>query len=211
MEKKSRKSLIALVLLLLVGVVGGTIAYFTSSAKFDNIFQTSTYGTTYKEEFVAPTNWQPGDVTDKTLTVKNDGSVNVAVRVKMTEAWLAADGVTNPGLTIGDQTVALVHLANTNNWVKVGDWYYYTAEVTPGNTTLSFIESVEFNPAVKFETAEGNCETSDDKLTVTCTSADTGHQGATYTLTLEAETIQVEGMSTWGVQFDETAGVKAVA
>ena len=44
-QKKNRKPLIAIALALLVGLVGGTIAYFTSEATFSNQFKTKPYST----------------------------------------------------------------------------------------------------------------------------------------------------------------------
>ena len=72
---KKNKSLIAFLLVLCVGLVGLTIAYFSNSTTIDNEFNTKEYGTTYTEEFVSPDNWLPGDTTDKTVTVTNSGQV----------------------------------------------------------------------------------------------------------------------------------------
>ena len=62
--KKTNKVLVVILLLLVVGVVGLTIAYFSNSTSVDNVFTTQPYGTTVNEDFVAPSNWLPGDVTD---------------------------------------------------------------------------------------------------------------------------------------------------
>ena len=50
-----------------VGVfcLGFTLAYFTNSFNFINNFKTSDYGSNTIEEFVSPTDWKPGDVTEK--------------------------------------------------------------------------------------------------------------------------------------------------
>ncbi|MBQ9318216.1 MAG: hypothetical protein IJR82_01100, partial [Bacilli bacterium] len=77
---KRNKFLIALLLVLCVGLVGVTIAYFSSTTTFENEFQTSEYGTTYIEKFTSPDNWLPGDETEKTLQVTNSGNVDEAVR-----------------------------------------------------------------------------------------------------------------------------------
>ena len=64
----NKKALIALALVALVGVVGGTFAYFTSNATFTNEFTTGTYSTSVTEEFVSPDNWTPGTTTTKKIT-----------------------------------------------------------------------------------------------------------------------------------------------
>lgn len=76
----NKKAIIAL-----VGIVGATFAYFTSSATLSNEFKTGTYSTSVTEEFVSPDNWTPGTTTKKKVNVTNNGSVNVAVRTSYTE------------------------------------------------------------------------------------------------------------------------------
>ena len=44
-QTRSKKPLIALLVVAIVGIIGGTFAYFTSTDTFANVFQTSTYKT----------------------------------------------------------------------------------------------------------------------------------------------------------------------
>ena len=53
---KNRKSIIALLLIAIIGIVGLTIAYFANSTDVENTFTTKEYGTEYTEEFVSPDN-----------------------------------------------------------------------------------------------------------------------------------------------------------
>ena len=76
----NKKTIIALALVALVGIIGGTYAYFTSTATLSNEFTTGTYSTSVTEEFVSPSNWTPGTTTAKKVNVTNNGSVEVAVR-----------------------------------------------------------------------------------------------------------------------------------
>ena len=62
---KQNKTLLVLLLVAVIGVVGLTVAYFSSTATFENEFQTSEYGATYIEKFVSPDNWLPGDEVEK--------------------------------------------------------------------------------------------------------------------------------------------------
>jgi len=84
---KSKKSLLVILLILVIGVVGLTLAYFANSTSVDNIFTTQPYGTTVEEVFTAPSNWLPGDTTSKTLTATNTGNVDEAVRISLSESW----------------------------------------------------------------------------------------------------------------------------
>ena len=96
MNRRNKNS-IALLLVLCIGLVGITIAYFSNSTTIDNLFNTKEYGTTYTEQFVSPDNWLPGDTTDKIVTVTNSGQVDEAVRISLSETWTPNDS--NASLT----------------------------------------------------------------------------------------------------------------
>ena len=201
---KKSKSLIALLLIAIIGVVGLTIAYFFNSTTIENNFITKEYGSTYIEEFVSPDNWLPGDTTDKTIEVENTGQVDQAVRIKVTETWtthnngtlngwIHPDGIksnheTNTELET-DERVAIINLANTSDWIKVGDYYYYNYKLAPTESTSSFLESVTFNPKTKLD---DTCTTTTNNgvTTVNCNSSGDDYDNATYTLTLTIETVQ---------------------
>ena len=201
---KKSKSLIALLLIAIIGVVGLTIAYFSNSDTIENNFITKEYGSTYTEEFVSPDNWLPGDTTNKTVVATNTGQVDQAVRIKVTESWtthndgtlngwIHPDGTkstheTNTELET-DERVAIINLANTSDWTKVGDYYYYNYKLAPTESTTSFIESVTFNSKTKLDdtcvtTIDGNTRT------VTCSSSGDDYDNATYKLTFNIETVQ---------------------
>lgn len=160
-EVKNKKSLIALAVIAIVGVIGGTFAYYTSTASFDNIFKTKPYSTEFTEEFESPEDWTPGTTTSKKVFAKNTGDVDVAVRASYTEKWVNANGNTIEN-TQGDVSAAVINFANTADWKKEGNYYYYTKKLTKGETTSSFIESVTFNSDVE---ASVNCVTEGNKKT----------------------------------------------
>ncbi len=193
-EVKNKKSLIALAVIAIVGVIGGTFAYYTSSASFDNIFKTKPYSTEFSEEFTSPKDWTPGTTTTKKVFAKNTGDVDVAVRVSYTEKWESANGTTIAN-TQNDVSAAVINFANTADWKKVDNHYYYTKKLAKDESTSSFIESVTFNPDVE---ASVNCVTEGNKKT--CTSTGEGYDGATYTLTVNIETLQFDAVEAeWGL------------
>ena len=198
MKKKS--TIIALSVLVLLGI-GGTFAYYSSSTDFDNVFETATYKTVANEVFTSPTNWKPGDETPKTITVKNEGDIGAYVRVCLSDSWLAADGTTR--LSNYDATnninIAIVNSDNTDDWTYnySSKCYYYNAELASGEETNSPIKSVTFNSEYQGDVV---CTKDATGKTVTCESATNGYDGARYTLTLTAETIQKEGLSEWGAE-----------
>ena len=137
---KNKKSIIALLIVAIIGIVGLTLAYFSNSDTIENQFITKEYGSTYTEEFVSPDNWLPGDTTDKTIIVENTGEVDEAVRISFNESWtthnngtlngwIHPDGTKSTHTTEAelstDESVAILNLANTSDWTKVGDYYYY--------------------------------------------------------------------------------------
>ena len=201
---KNKKSIIALLIVAIIGIVGLTLAYFSNSDTIENSFITKEYGSTYTEEFVSPDNWLPGDTTDKTVVVENTGEVDEAVRISYTESWtthnngtlngwIHPDGTKSTHTTetelSTDESVAILNLANTSDWTKVGDYYYYNYKLAPGESTTSFLESVTFNSKTKLD---DTCVTTIDgsTKTVTCNSSGDDYDNATYTLTFTIETVQ---------------------
>ena len=185
MKVKNKKSIIALVGVLAVALVGLTFAYFQSSATFTNMFTTGTYHVVTTEQFVAPTNWTPGEEIPKTITSTNEGTIPAAVRVKYEDAWTDSEG--NPITELPNRPV-FINLDNTDDWVKEGQYYYYMKPLDPDETTSSFIRSVTLNP----DLAASTCETtsSNGSTEIDCESAMGGLANATYTLTITKETVQ---------------------
>ena len=196
---KNRKSIIALLLIAIIGVVGLTIAYFTNTTTIENEFSTNPYGTTVTEEFVSPTNWTPGTQTDKTLIVTNSGSVDEAVRVSYTETWTSANSNTEGDLplTQNGNRAALIHFTNTDDWTLSNGYYYYNYKLAPGETSSELLDYVTFNPAI---TNDADCQPLNNGLTVTCTSTGDGYDNATYKLTFTIQTVQYDKYNeAWGL------------
>ena len=60
MKKNNKKKLLVFLGISVFTVLGGTLAYFTTSTTFRNIFNTAKYETKIVESFVSPDNWTPG-------------------------------------------------------------------------------------------------------------------------------------------------------
>lgn len=194
MSKK--KPIIAILVLLMIGIVGGTYAYFTVSEKILNFFGTQEYKTTLNEVFTSPTDWSPGTVTEKVITVSNTGKVPVKTRITYTEKWVSVDGTElSNEITINNQTEKIALFEINDSWVKQGDYYYYEKTLNEGETTEPFVEEVIFNEnfSLNSNTQDITCEKYTDEEGNTgeeCTSTENGYAGATYTLEIIAETIQ---------------------
>lgn len=164
---KTRKtSIIALVALLVVALVGTTIAYWSQKSTIENPFSTGEqYGSTIVEKFTPKDgeDWLPGVEVPKSVTVSNDGDTDILVRAKLTETWTRKSGgdayiklegapVYNPGqtnktdgLTTDDQSVVQKNFAHNDKWTEpqADGWCYYKTNLTKGNETAPWLESVE--------------------------------------------------------------------
>ena len=72
----SKKTVLIILLVLTIGIVGLTVAYFSNITTLNNIFETKPYGDVFTKEFVSPTNWLPGDNTEKSVVAINNGGIN---------------------------------------------------------------------------------------------------------------------------------------
>jgi len=150
--KNKKMPIVAIALLAIVGVVGGTIAYFTSVKEFPNIFKTDVYKTEI-EEFFNPEDgedWKPGTEVNKDVLVRNKGNVPVAVRVTMTEEWSKDGAVVEKNGKLEDgENVVIKTLASKyeNNWIvdeENPNVYYYNTALKTGEE-IQFLDSVTLN------------------------------------------------------------------
>ena len=157
-NKKITLMFVLIAAFILLGIIGFTLAYFTSSVDFENEFNTGVFQTTATEVFESPQNWLPGDTEPKTLTITNTGNVDVKARVCLSEEWTSSSDEPLPNVVDGER-MAIINLANTSDWTKKGNCYEYNDTLEPNDTTSSFIESVTFNPLAEADiecTTNGN-------------------------------------------------------
>ena len=219
---KNKKPIIALGALAVVGLIAGTIAYFTSEATFDNVFTTAVYKTQSTETFTSPDNWVPGQEVPKTVITENQGTIPVAVRVSKTEVWKNENNqIIDPAqiasieASMGqNEKVAIINLDNTSDWVYDSETgaYYFKRALAAANTTgatpvydktNSFIKSVTLNPALPTTpTCTESTDATTHTTTKTCSTVITNLGKATYTLTLTVETVQYDQYKAVWFDFD---------
>lgn len=199
---KNKKPIIALGALAVVGLIAGTIAYFTSEVTFDNVFKTAIYKTKSTETFESPSNWVPGTRTPKEVVTKNEGNVDVAVRATMNGVWYDADYTDDmtpeqkaqhviPAASIPAGAIE-IELSDpedgTWTWIDntttaatgasaADGYYYYGTKLAPNNTTETFINAVTLSSSVP---VTQSCDTDD---TATVTYDDQGNKVTTKTCT----------------------------
>lgn len=151
---------LTLVLIILL-VVGSTMAWFTNTKEVTNEFKAGTVEIQVIEEFNAEgaQNINPGQSYDKKVKVQSLGSKKSYVRVAIIPKW-------EPNNL--DVNVVKLKINNVD-WAKDEDgWYYYKKILNEGEVTKLLLDGVEFDGlAIKDE-----------------------YQGATFTLTVKAESVQ---------------------
>jgi predicted ribosomally synthesized peptide with SipW-like signal peptide len=189
-NKKLKNKLLIVSGISLLTILGGTLAYFTTSTNITNLFKTALYQNRIVEKFISPDNWTPGTTTDKTIEVTNTGSINMAVRA---EKWVSNNG---NEMSLKDNSDNVVAIINFNDgWTKDSDGYYYYGSkenktiLKSGETTSSFISGVTFNENVKASLKE---TISSDGHIVTYESTGNGYDNAKYILTIKIDTIQYD-------------------
>ncbi len=195
MYMKNKKNLISVSLIAIIALISLTFAFFSDYIEIPNTFKTKPYKTSVIEQFVSPDNWTPGTTTTKKVYAVNEGDVDAAVRISYSEEWVSATGdiLSN---TINNERVVSINFANTSDWTKVGDYYYYNKKLTKDSRSSSFIESVTFNSNVPSDSSCDDENLVDEDtgqktgIKKTCSSSGNGYDGATYTLTINVETIQ---------------------
>ena len=190
---KNKKKLLVVAGISLFTVLGGTLAYFTTSTNITNKFKAALYQDEIVEKFESPSDWTPGTVTEKTIAVTNNGSINMAVRATYSEKWVNANGKELSLKDSNNNTAAIITFAD--DWTKDTDGFYYfgsksnMTSLAPGKTSSSFIKSVKFNENIEASLKE---TVSSDGKTITYTSTGDGYDNATYTLTIRIDTIQYD-------------------
>lgn len=192
-ERKNKKKLLIVSAISLLTVLGGTLAYFTTSTDITNIFKTALYQHEIVEKFESPSDWTPGTTTEKTIKVTNAGSISMAVRASYSEKWINADGEEISLKDSNNNTAAIINF--NDGWTKDSDGYYYygskdnKTKVMTNETTTSFISGVTFNQNIKAELKE---TISNDGKTITYESSGKGYDNAKYILTVKIDTIQYD-------------------
>jgi len=231
--KNKRALLFGGVLCLAFAAIAITIAYNQDRSILANNFGTSVYKTVTTEEFVGPDNWAPCQEVPKTVTVKNEGNVDVAVRISYEEYWRGSDGIDLSSQRDGVNLVNIV-FQNENDWeLRPDGYYYYKDTLAPGEETTSLFEKVvlscDANTAIDNVCAETETGTVCDKPVnmpgMNCTTNLGGemecvtfhtyddYNGANYHLRIKAETIQADASDYWhnlhGIVADQAKNLPA--
>lgn len=140
MKTKQPVALVAL-LLLLCCTVAGTLAYLvTNTDPVTNTFTPASVSTEVKEDF--------DGITKSNVTIKNTGNIDAYIRATVVVNWASDKEV---GVVSGtapkegtDYTIDWTMV----NWVKVGDYYYYTQKVAAKGETKQLFTDCKLKEGV---------------------------------------------------------------
>lgn len=129
--------------LLLALAISGTVAWLTTKdAPITNTFNPSKVACEVTETFDSTTGVK------SSVNVKNTGDIDAYIRVKLVTYRTNAQGQHIGG------TAALPSFTLGENWVKYGDYYYYTLPVAAGKTpATNLTDSMTLNGA--YDDADG--------------------------------------------------------
>lgn len=134
-----------------VALVGGTLAWFTDSEIATNMFKTGSVEVKIDETFTPVTDWTPGTVTNKDVTIENTGKSPAFIRVKLDKGWYDVNDTENKSKLDLDTTNIVPSILNEattpteDKWILGGDgYYYYIGIVGPNTSTAQLLDSVEF-------------------------------------------------------------------
>lgn len=201
MNKKKIASLL-IAAALTIGVVGGSLAWFSSTDSINNKFNTQAgnpdpnNGLIVEEKFDKSEeythkdgvidNLLPNVEVNKDVRVKNNATFAQFIRVKKITA-----SFNNPDL---NDSLILINLNKANvsvtpengKWVADGDYYYYIGKVAPGANTNDILDSVKLSK-----------------------EANNAYMNASFDVKVVAEGIQASGgaYADWGI----TAGSPVLA
>lgn len=164
--RKRKLMLGSAIVLVVLLVAGGTLAWFTATApEVENKFTAGTVSILLHDIFTEVENLNPGDCYDKIVTVENTGSKKAMVRVHERTVFTGLDPLFVPNMNVVSYTLHSDWAYDTTN-----NYFYYTKVLDPGATTPPILggNKICFDGALM-----GN-----------------EYQGAQFSIFLEADAIQ---------------------
>lgn len=129
--------LLAALVVIAMGVVGGTVAYLvTNTTPVVNTFEPGYVTCIINEDF------KDGDTVKKNVTVTNTGNVDAYIRAAIIVTWKNGNDI---AATVPAKGTDYTLVLNEDDWVEHDGYYYYkNGSVAPnGGTTTNLIKSCE--------------------------------------------------------------------
>lgn len=170
---KKRTTIVGSILVLVVLlIVGGTMAWFTHNEEATNVFAAGTVEIQVNETYNQPIDWKPGAKTQKEVSIESLGSKQSYVRVALIPKWDDSSlPINNVELIFADDYA--------DNWIYKDGWHYYKHILDGDKETSLLLKKVELKD-----------ETDDD------------YQGKTLEIKVKAEAVQASHEAykeVWGI------------
>jgi len=139
---KNSKPLRYLAILLLVGIVGYTGAYYYNSVVLPNEFKSNTINVTIEENFDGEFGTKEVSFVNKESTT-TEYNTDVYLRINYNEYWLDDDGNYLNNLVDGENAVEKTWTDDFKNYFVDGEdgWFYYTKVLKAGES-VKVLESI---------------------------------------------------------------------
>lgn len=205
---KKTKHILTILALLLVALVGGTIAYYTSQQKFDNEFSVAEPGVAIQEKFMPTDSWVPGEEKSKEVWFTNTGEMDMFLRFSVEAEWEGSD---HPEVDADSVITLFWNQGNDQrddekppiDFVadKQEKYYYYTKLLKAGESTQHVLESVKFATNLSND-GHLNSDYSNTQINLTITGetvlADPGAVAEQWTEVPQVQaSIAADGTVTW--------------
>lgn len=127
--RMNKTAILLLAVILLAGaVIGTTVAYLTTNTgSIVNTFEYAKVTCEVKEDF--------NGNSKQNVKIQNTGNVDAYIRATYVVNWLDKAGKIVPTSSVPTTYTVGFTGATTTKWVKVGDYFYYTEPVKPGQPT----------------------------------------------------------------------------
>lgn len=150
--KKRNLAVIALLMFALMLPLAGTLAYFTQSETAHNVITTGNVDIKLEEfseneegelvPFENVSGMMPGQSASKIVQVKNTGSGDTWVRIKLDPRFTLDKDYAEPGFA--PDVADVIPEINEKDWQFKEGYWYYNKVLKPGDTTEPLLKSVKF-------------------------------------------------------------------
>lgn len=143
MGKKNIILISTILVFFAIGLIGGSLAYFTTKDDILNVIPVGSVSLLIEEEFTEDAVISNGGVAvNKDVHIENNGTGPALMRVALTPRWVNTDGTSD---FLGNVNTVVLNLEPnaTSKWFYGNDGYYYYKEVVaPGTKTIQLLDSV---------------------------------------------------------------------
>lgn len=189
MKKKAINVLILFAILAFGILVSGTLAYWRSTGQSQSSLETGKLKGLLLQESIKADELYPGDTVKQSVNVKNTGSLDMLVRLKVEKGWNnLADKSQNQDDTLGSfnpDTDGVIQIKfNDQKWLAGDDGYfYYLGILKPGESTAEALY---------------------DELTID-KSVSNEYQGKSGIVSVQMECLQAasNAVASWGMTYSD--------